>query len=98
MCNTDTCDDGRRSFIAGATGAVVGALVGNVFGQTTYPHNQPLDTRVLDNANVIHGAVTFKHGGKDSIDGYLARPKAEGRYPGVVVIAGNVITEEYIPN
>ena len=26
------------------------------------------------------------------------RPKAEGKYPAVIVIAGNVISEEYIPN
>jgi len=40
----------------------------------------------------------FKHNGTDSIGGFLARPKAEGVYPGVLVIAGNKITEEYIPN
>ena len=40
----------------------------------------------------------FQHARKDFIDGYLARPKAEGRYPSVIVIAGNLITEEYIPN
>ena len=53
---------------------------------------------MLDDPKVTHGPVTFKHGGKDYIDGYLARPVAEGRYPAVVVIPGNVITEEYIPN
>jgi len=42
--------------------------------------------------------VTFKHGGKDTIDGYIARPKADGVYPAALVIAGNRITEEYIPN
>jgi carboxymethylenebutenolidase len=46
----------------------------------------------------VHGRVTFKHGGKDTIDGYLARPKADGVHPAVLVIAGNRITEEYIPN
>jgi carboxymethylenebutenolidase len=46
----------------------------------------------------MHGRVTFKHGGKETIDGYLARPKADGVYPAVLVIAGNRITEEYIPN
>jgi carboxymethylenebutenolidase len=46
----------------------------------------------------VHGRVTFKHGGKDTIDGYIARPKADGAYSAVLVIAGNRITEEYIPN
>jgi hypothetical protein len=40
----------------------------------------------------------FRHNGADSIGGFLARPKAEGVYPAVLVIAGNKITEEYIPN
>jgi carboxymethylenebutenolidase len=40
----------------------------------------------------------FQHSRKDFIGGYVARPKADGRYPAVIVIAGNVITEEYIPN
>jgi carboxymethylenebutenolidase len=56
------------------------------------------ETRVLDDAKVQHGKVTFKYSGKDTFDGFLARPKAEGTYPGVLVIAGNKITEEYIPN
>jgi carboxymethylenebutenolidase len=53
---------------------------------------------VLDNPSIVHGKVTFKHGGQDTIDGYIARSKAQGIYPAVLVIAGNRITEEYIPN
>jgi carboxymethylenebutenolidase len=100
MCISDECDDGedRRSFIKGTAGALIGATVANAVGQTTYPHNYKVVTRVLDEERVAHGPVTFKHGGKDTIDGFLARPKAEGKYPAVIVIAGNVITEEYIPN
>lgn len=56
------------------------------------------ETRVLDDPKVQHGRVTFKHNGAATIDGYLARPKAEGIYPAVLVIAGNKISEEYIPN
>jgi carboxymethylenebutenolidase len=52
----------------------------------------------LDDPTIKHGKVVFKHNGKDTIDGYLARPKEKGQYPAVLVIAGNVITEEYIPN
>ena len=54
--------------------------------------------RVLDDPRIQHGRVVFKHNGIDRIDGYLARPKAEGVYPAVLVIAGNKISEEYIPN
>ena len=56
------------------------------------------ETRVLDDPRIQHGRVTFKHGGQETLDGYLARPKAEGVFPAVLVIAGNRISEEYIPN
>ena len=59
---------------------------------------RPPPTRVLDDPRVEHGKVMFKHAGKETFDGYLARPKAAGLFPGVLVIPGNVITEEYIPN
>ena len=93
-CNNDGVD--RRSFLAGAAATVttLTLLQGQaVNSQTTQP-----PTRVLDDPTVQHGKVVCKHAGKDTIDGYLARPKAAGVYPGVLVIAGNVITEEYIPN
>jgi len=67
-------------------------------GQEVSPRTQQPETRVLDDPKVQHGRVVFKHNGLDTIDGYLARPKAEGVYPAVLVIAGNKITEEYIPN
>jgi carboxymethylenebutenolidase len=98
MC-IDDCNDktaGRRSFIAGATATVAGLTflpAAGLKGQTKQP-----ETRVLDDPNIQHGRVVFKHNGAETIDGYLARPKAEGSYPAVIVIAGNRITEEYIPN
>jgi carboxymethylenebutenolidase len=55
-------------------------------------------TRVLDDPSVEHGLRPMPHAGSNSISGYLARPKAEGSYPAVLVIAGNRISEEYIPN
>lgn len=55
-------------------------------------------TRVLDDPKIQHGRVVFKHNGADGIGGFLARPKADGVYRAVLVIAGNKITEEYIPN
>jgi carboxymethylenebutenolidase len=58
----------------------------------------PPPTRVLDDPAIVHGLVRFRHNGVDTIDGYLARPKGDGRHPAVLVIAGNKISEEYIPN
>lgn len=104
----------RRAFLAGASGAIagIGALAsaqaeGGTARVTTRQQSQqvpPLPTpdqivtRVLDDPSIQHGPVMFKHGGVETIDGYLARPRAEGAFPAVIVIAGNVITEEYIPN
>jgi len=95
MCKGDECNEGRRSFLTAATGAVVGlAASKTILAQT----NPSAVTRVLDDPTITHGPVMFQHAKKDLIGGYLARPKAEGSYPAVLVIAGNVITEEYILN
>lgn len=99
MCIGDNCnDDGidRRSFLAGATATIASFTVLQSQGANSQA-KQPA-TRVLDDPNIQHGRVVFKHNGKDGIDGYLAHPKSEGVYPGVLVIAGNKISEEYIPN
>jgi len=100
MCISDECDEGRRSFLATAAVAMVGLTAAKITAQTPkYPHDQKVVTRVLDDPSITHGPIVFQHAKKDTnVDGFLARPKAEGRYPIVIVIAGNVITEEYIPN
>jgi carboxymethylenebutenolidase len=85
----------RRDFMAGAATALTGLAVSGT--ASANEQKQPPPTRVLDNPSIRHGKVTFKSGDKE-IDGYLARPKVEGKYPAVLVIAGNLITEEYIPN
>ncbi len=98
MCFDECRPNGmdRRDFVAesAATLIALGILRNPVLGQV---EKQP-PTRVLDDPSIQHGRVVFKHNGRDTIDGYLARPKAEGAYLAVLVIAGNVITEEYIPN
>jgi len=97
MCIDDKCDEGRRSFLTGASGAIVGlAAAGSVLGQQS--QYQTVPTRVLDDPTITHGPVMFQHQKKDLIGGYLARPKADGKYPSVIVVAGNDISEEYIPN
>jgi carboxymethylenebutenolidase len=99
MCVGDDCsDDGidRRSFLARAAATVATLTV--LQEQVAHQQTKPPETRVLDDPSVQHGKVFFKHNGTNTIDGYLARPKAEGVYPAVLVIAGNKISEEYIPN
>ena len=96
MCIGDACNnDGidRRSFLVGATAAVVGVslLDSKVTGQ-----QKTSGTRALDDPNITHGKVTFKSG-SETIDGYLARPKKKGRYPAAIIVPGNRIEEPYIP-
>jgi carboxymethylenebutenolidase len=92
----DGCGLDRRDFLMGGAAAFagLGALAAEGAGQKK---EQP-PTRVLDDPDIQHSKVTFKHGGKETFDGFLARPKAEGTFPAVLVIAGNRISEEYIPN
>src|SRR3982750_4516257 len=99
MCIGDDCTDempDRRSFLVGATTALASFTAWK--GREANSQTKQPETRVLDNPNIEHGKVVFKHGGRETIDGYLARPKQEGSYRAVLVIAGNRITEEYIPN
>ena len=97
MCLNDDCppeSPERRIFLSGTAAAVVAlaALKASGFAQEQKP-----PTRVLDAPNIWHGKVAFKSG-NEQIDGYLARPTKAGKYPAVLVVAGNRITEEYIPN
>ena len=99
MCTGDNCSDDRldrRSFLAGATATFAGLTL--LPGATANSQTKKPETRVLDDLRIQHGKVVFKHNGQDGIDGYLARPKADGAWPAVLVIAGNKISEEYIPN
>lgn len=99
MCIGDDCNNegvDRRSFVVSATATVASLTL--LPGRTANSQTKQPETRVLDDPNIQHGRVVFKHNGVETIDGYLARPKADGAYPAVLVIAGNRITEEYIPN
>jgi carboxymethylenebutenolidase len=90
------CGLDRRDFVKTGAASVAGLTALGDFGVVAQGKQPP--TRVLDDPRVEHGKVMFKHAGKETFDGYLARPKADGVFPGVLVIPGNVITEEYIPN
>ena len=99
MC-TDGEDGGcgldRRDFLKAGAASVAGLGAIGAAGADRQIEQPP--TRVLDDPRVEHGKVTFTHNGEPTFDGYLARPKASGVFPGVLVIAGNLIAEEYIPN
>jgi carboxymethylenebutenolidase len=99
VCTSDDCNDdavSRRSFLAGATATVASLATSTGAGAGAQMAQPP--TRVLDDPRIQSGKVGFKHNGADTIDGYLARPKSDGIYSAVLVIAGNKISEEYIPN
>ncbi|MBI3410772.1 MAG: dienelactone hydrolase family protein [Planctomycetes bacterium] len=66
-------------------------------GKSGAQAKKPPATRVLDDPDIQHGNITFTRG-KEEIAGHLARPKIDGKHPAVLVIAGNRIGEEYIPN
>jgi carboxymethylenebutenolidase len=98
MCLDSDCDAGgpdRRGFLVGAGAALAGL---GIAGAEARAQDKKPPTRVLDDPSIQHGKVTFRHGGKETFGGILARPKAEGAYPAVLVVAGNRITEEYISN
>jgi carboxymethylenebutenolidase len=88
-CEGDRVD--RRSFLAG------GAVLAGMAGIAGADDKQRPPTRVLDDDDIRHAKVTFPVG-KEVVSGFLARPKRDGKFPAVLVIAGNRISEEYIPN
>jgi carboxymethylenebutenolidase len=84
----------RRGFICVATAALTSV---SVFGSTALGGGeQASEARALSDPNIMHGRVEFKSG-DHMVDGYLARPVKKGRYPAVMVLPGNWITEPYIP-
>ena len=98
MC-TDSHGEGcgldRRDFLRAGAASIAGLAA---LGARASAQNEQPPTRVLDDPRVEHGTVMFKHAGRETFGGFLARPKTSGTFPGVLVIPGNVITEEYIPN
>ena len=91
----DSLDEGmtRRGFLCGAAAAAAGV---SVLGSIALGQQPPQEARAIDDPRITHGKVEFKNG-DHIVDGYLARPIKKGRYPAVVVLPGNWITEPYIP-
>ncbi len=82
----------RRTFLAGATAAVAGAMLGaKALAQ------QPPELKALADPKVIHDSVTFKSG-TDTIKGYLARPNAKGRQRAIIIIHGDPGIPEWVQN
>lgn len=81
----------RRSFLTGFTAAIAGSAINARAANQTNPK------LALNDPKVMHHAVTFKNG-VDTIDGYLARPKARGLYRAVVILHGNAAIPEDIRN
>ena len=100
MCDSERWGETRRAFIAHA-GLTLGVLVpfGLVPKQETSGGTQAQpSTRVLDRSGFDHELAKFRIHEALEIDSYLARPHREGRFPAVLVLPGNLISEEYIPN
>ena len=98
MCTDDHgegCALGRRDFLKAGAASVAGFTA---LGAAAGEQDKQPPTRVLDDPRIEHGKITFTHNGEPTFGGYLARPKASAVFPGVLVIAGNLIAEEYIPN
>jgi carboxymethylenebutenolidase len=85
MCSGDTCGDktvSRRSLVAGASLALSGIVSGGEAGAQQPP------TQALENPDVAQRPVSFPCGG-DTMQGYLAHPKKEGRHRAVIVLHGD---------
>ena len=92
MCTDDCMNKGnpkqgieRRSFLSGATAAVVGVT----FGSELIAQQRQPPTNALNDPTVIQDFVSFKSG-TDMIQGYLARPSKAGRFRAVLVLHGNL--------
>ena len=92
MCTDDCSNKGnpnqgieRRSFLSGATAAVVGVTLGS---EVLALQRQP-PSNALNDPTVIQDFVSFKSG-TDMIQGYLARPSKAGQFRAVLVLHGNL--------
>lgn len=86
----------RREFLRGGIAMATFCVLG-CDSFEAQDNVRPSIKEALDDPHIEQGFVEFE-GGHDRINAYMARPKARGKYPVVLVVAGNTITEEYIPN
>src|SRR5437763_15790167 len=81
-CEREAVD--RRSFLTGVAAASAGLTIA---GPAAAEQGAGA-ARALDDPAVRHGLVSFKSGA-DTIKGFLARPKAAGTYPALVIMHGD---------
>lgn len=86
----------RREVLRGGI-AIAGACVLGCDSIETRAVAQPAIQKALEDPKIEQGFLDFD-GGRERINAYMARPKAKGQYPVVLVVTGNSISEEYIPN
>jgi len=79
----------RRRFLGTAGTVVAGAAA------LTPPASAQDDPKALKDPKVVTEHVTFRSGA-ETINGFLARPRAEGKYPAVLVIPGIFGVSEYM--
>src|SRR3954454_20002254 len=85
-CGREAVD--RRLFLTGVAAASAGLTIAGpaVAGQGAAGPKSAAP-RALDDPAVQHGVVSFKSGA-DTIKGFLARPRAAGTYPALVIMHG----------
>jgi carboxymethylenebutenolidase len=81
----------RRTLLMGAAAGAAVASVATVDA----PDAEAQDRKALQDSKITTETVTFKNGA-DTINGFLARPKAPGRHGTVVVIPGIFGVDSYI--
>ncbi len=75
----------RREFVAASATVLASSGLIPMVVQTAGSAQAP--ARAVDDGSVQHGPAEFRSG-DETIDGYLARPKRDGTFPGIVVIPG----------
>lgn len=91
MCFDDQDCIPRRAFLQVAVAAAAAVAAKSATGA------QRLPKKSLDDPTIIHKSITFRNQ-TDVIEGYLARPKAQGSHRLVIVLHGNAAIPEDIRN
>jgi carboxymethylenebutenolidase len=96
MCSENECGGlDRRRFLTSTAATFIG--IASAVSSSAASQKPAPPTRILNDPGLQHSKMVFRSG-REEIAGYLARPAGAGTYPGVLVIAGNWIHEEYILN
>jgi carboxymethylenebutenolidase len=94
MKTRNASDVDRRTVLKGAAAGVIGAGVAGAVVMDP-PAAEAADKKALQDPQVTTQMIQFKSGA-DSINGFLARPKAAGKHGAVIVIPGIFGVDNYI--